>query len=659
MNNPGNRLSAMPFAARAIIVLWVTALAVCYQVPVTAATISQDPTATDTADPSPSLTSPLPSQATDPAYPGPTETATVTLQVTSVAQSSVTATATAAVAPRSIPHEERPIVVVTGFETNPRPGSGAVFQLQLRLRNEGERFAENVKVTLSAENFLSVEGSATGYLNNLDEGSDGHIDFRLRAAAGLAGGVYPLAVALQWDDSYGQTYTDATSIGIEVVADGPVRPALAVVGSRVPSVVAAGVPFAVALDVENVGRVEARQVSLSTSGGSLAPVGTGAGAPITIAPGARATVTIRLVAGSTAERQAVSQPLEIRYDDPSGQRYTEDHVIGVILAGETPFGAVPIIVSYETRVSGRQGADDGVFTLHPGERFDLVLTVRNVGIQAAARTRLTLGSSSTTGSTTGSAASVSLGAFAPVGSGNVLFLDRLEPEETRTVVQPMVTNGAAAAGVHALPIEFSFVDGQGTAQASAEVISLLVGQRVDLRITPLSPVESAVTGMPVPFSVEIMNASAGSVRVGDVEIVGDDKIDVEEGVRFIGALDAGGADVIDATLVPTAVGRAVVTVRVNFQDDFNATNVVEETFAIDVTALPELGFDAPIEQPSDGGNIFVRFIRGLLGLGASPPVARSGPPELDAPSGRPAGRSEETVVEPVSAEEPEGAPSAP
>ena len=108
-------------------------------------------------------------------------------------------------------------------------------------------------------------------------------------------GVYPLQVAMRWDDSYGNTFNDATSLGIPI-GDGPSRPVISVTGSRLPSRVAPGVPFQVALDVVNTGGQEARNLVASPLAGPLSSVGSGGSGPINLAPGGSATLVLALMA---------------------------------------------------------------------------------------------------------------------------------------------------------------------------------------------------------------------------------------------------------------------------------------------------------------------------------------------------------------------------
>jgi hypothetical protein len=267
--------------------------------------------------------------------------------------------------------------------------------------------------------------------------------------------------------------------------------------------------------------------------------------------------------------------------------------------------------------------------------FDLVLDVVNVGVADALRTRLTLGGGSAPSGGAG-------GVFAPLGTGSVRFLDRLSAGEERSITQAMVVDGAAKPGVYVLDVAFDFVDADGQPLQAAEVVTLLVSRPVELRINPLDVVTSTVEGVPIDLAAEIVNAGGATVNVTNAEIVAERMyFEVEDGVRFIGALDKGGIDVIDARLVPSLPPgleedevKAEAKIVVYYFDDFNREQSVERVFEFTIlaAATPEPGAEPDDEEAVEEGSLFWRILKGLFGLGAAAPT----PPEdggMMAPAG--------------------------
>ena len=590
------------------------------------------PTAPPTANP------PVPQQPRTPTPlstfgpPPPTETyvptrpatATPTLvarQPTETPQAGAsTATASIAAEPE-IAHEERPIIIVEGFEADPgRPAAGSQFHLSLHVRNVGEHTAENVELVLSSDTFLPAGQGAVLHVNLVKRSDDATVDTDLTVAAGATAGVHALNIALRWDDSHGGSYTDQTSIGIETGGAGTQRPVIILAGSRLPGRVAPGAPFTLVLDLMNTGAREARNLICSVTNGPLSLQGTGTGEPISLPAGGRATVNLRVQAAQMQSPGAATQTVELRYDDPDGVRYTESQTLGVNVTGDAAIGPMPMVDSYSLDPP----------ELHPGSVFELTMNVMNTGIGDALTTRLALGGGSAPASSSSGASSsggTSLGVFAPLETSNVRFLNRLKAGETRTVTQKMVVDGAAKPGVYVLTVGFSFVDPNGQAMQSSEVVSLLVSRPVNLTLNPTTMVTQVLEAEAVPLSVELVNAGSAAVNVNNAEVTGDKLIAVTDGAsRFIGQLDSGASDTVEATLLPQAVGKSVVTVVVNYTDDFNRPQKIERKFEFQVEKAPEISPQDTLDKPKDDGNIILRILKGLLGLGASPPsYAQPGP----------------------------------
>jgi hypothetical protein len=535
---------------------------------------------------------------------------------------------------------DRPILRVV--KTHVDPGSlapGQDFTVRIDVENVGRRDAEHVQLSLGGTAFLPLDRGAVLYKEEIDAGETRPFETRMRVDSGAASGVFALSLALRWEDGDGNPFADQTSLGIQVVAASKTRPVLAVSVGAVPARCVPGVPFDVAVTLTNTGGSEARNVAVVPAAGPLSPRG-GDAPPVTIAPGASATVDLALMATDAAPPGANAQTLEVRYDDPDGQRYTDTTVVGISVAGDAAMGPVPMVTGYRvvgpgaTAREAPAGADN---VLHPGEVFELQIEVRNVGARDAVSARLALGGGASAAGTTGtsgaSGGSASLGVFAPLETSNVRFLGRLAAGASQTVRQRMVVDGAAKAGVYVLEVQFAFADPDGVGGTSSEVISLLVSRRVSLEINPVSVVTSTIVGSEVPFGIEIVNAGDTKVVVGNAEVVAEGKVDVTDGTVFVGPVDGGSVFPVDATLVGRAPGKAKIKVVVHYTDDFGQAQTIEKPFDLLVEAepAPPPGAVVPVEDRG-GGNVGLRILKGLLGLGASAPQPALMPGAIGAPA---------------------------
>lgn len=560
---------------------------------------------------------------TPPATPAGTLPATVGTPATG-------ATARPSEAPETLPNEERPIIILDRYDVEPgAPLAGQTFRLKLELRNKGEHLAENIRVSLASSSFLPVREGSLVYSNAIDEGDGDSIETELRVAADAKAGSHPITVGLRWDDSWGGTYSDEVTIGVEVGGSGAARPILAVTGTRLPARVVPGIPFTLQLDLLNTGGKEARAVNVAPTQGALALVG-GAGTLVNIAPGASATVTVRLVAAQVQVPGASSQTIELRYDAPEGEHFADPHPLGLSISGDAATGPLPLIAAY--RLNGEENAE-----IHPGETFSLELDLINAGAGAAQQTRMILGAGGAgSGTGAGSAAAAgaaSLGVFAPVGTSNVRFLDLMPAGQSRTEAVRLVVDGAAKPGVYTLEVGFQFVDADGEAQSASSVVSILVSRKLNLVINPVQVVTSTLTGQPMTFVVDIVNQGGSTVNLGNAEVLADGHFALGATVpQYIGQLDAAGFYTLQSDLLPTRAGQAEVTVRVHYQDDFNREQTLERVFPVLVEALEEPPVDPEALEPRlEEGPLVLRILKGLLGLGASPKLV------IPEPEGPPAG----------------------
>ncbi len=539
------------------------------------------------------------------------------------------ATAKPSEAAETLPNEERPIIILDRYDVEPgAPLAGQTFRLKLKLRNKGEHLAENVRVSLASSTFLPVNEGSLVYSNAIDEGDSDSIETDLRVAADAKAGSHPITVGLRWDDSWGGTYSDEVTIGVEVGGSGAARPILAVTGTRLPGRVVPGIPFTLQLDLLNTGGKEARAVNVAPTQGALALVG-GAGSLVNIAPGASATITVRLVAAQVQVPGATSQTIELRYDSPEGEHFADPQPLGLSISGDAATGPLPLITAY--RLNGKENAE-----IHPGETFSLELDLVNAGAGAAQQTRMVLGAGgagSGAGSAAGaSAGAASLGVFAPVGTSNVRFLDRMPAGQARTETMSLVVDGAAKPGVYTLEVGFQFVDADGEAQSASSVVSILVSRKLNLVINPVQVVTSTLTGQPMSFVVDIVNQGSSTVNLGNAEVLTDGHFALGLTTpQYIGQLDAAGFYTLQADLAPTRAGKAEVTVRVHYQDDFNREQTLERVFPVLVEAPEKAPVDPETLQPRlEEGPLVLRILKGLLGLGASPKlVIPEGPPAGD------------------------------
>lgn len=560
-----------------------------------------------------------PPPPSDTATPEPTRTATSlpTASVTSGPTASPTKVATT----ESTAPVKRPAVVITGYNANPsQPGPGNGFSLDLYLANQGRSDARDVQLSLTSETFLPAGTGSVLFVDRIKDGDDATVSTSLVVVQTATVGAHPLAIAIRYVDGDGNSYSEEATISIEVATGNIRKPQVVVSAVRMPGRVAPGIPFTLSMDLANTGGMDARNVLVSPAAGPLAFQGGGLSTPVFIPAGGVAAVSLRLVAASPSEPGAASQTLDIRYDGMDGERFTATQVVGVVITGGAATDPLPMVTSY----SAGQG-----LSLYPGQVFELSLEVTNVGVADALRTMLVFGGGSapsTSGGTgsggTGGSSGTSLGVFAPLETSNVRFLDRVAAGTSTQVTQRLVVDGAAKPGSYTLDVSFNYVDANGEALSNTEVISLLVSRRVALGITAMNPVTNTLAGEPLLFPIEVLNQGGDTVNVTEVSVTGAANASVANGSRFVGQLDSGASDTVEAEITADEAGEAELLVTVRYLDDLNNEQVITKTLTLAVDEAPAMP-DGAERPPSEEGNLFLRLIKGFLGLGASAGQATS------------------------------------
>jgi hypothetical protein len=122
-------------------------------------------------------------------------------------------------------------------------------------------------------------------------------------------------------------------------------------------------------------------------------------------------------------------------------------------------------------------------------------------------------------------------------------------------------------------------------------------------------------------------------------------------VILVGNLDVGMYFTLDATMIPVLPGPFDLLVTIDYTDDFNQSQVITQTLAVDVQEMfmPEPGMEGgeginvPTDQPPETfWQKVLRFFKGLLGLGsdrAAPDTGTEVPvesvPVEEVPPGKP------------------------
>ncbi len=347
----------------------------------------------------------------------------------------------------------------------------------------------------------------------------------------------------------------------------------------------------------------------------------------------------------TGEATDVSQPLRadaslwgavsgvvtvnVSYTDSEGTPYSGVFTVTINLKTPVYSSAPTATATPQARaqlvVGGYQVDLD---PLQPGSIFNLKVNVRNLGTVDAQGVTMVLGGgvsgSDGSGTPTGglSGGSSDLSTFAPLGSSNLIFLDKIPMGEEKIAEAQLIVNVSANPGAYPFKISFAYTNGKGDRVVDDQVITLLVYSLPKVELGFYRDPGILYVGQYSPLPIQITNLGKNTAVLGNLK-VSSDGADITESTALVGPLEPGGYFTVDSMAMPSAAGPLEIRVAVSYSDDFNQPRTVEQILTVQVEEMqiiepiPGEGTDYPvIETPETTMQKVIRFIKGLLGLGS-------------------------------------------
>lgn len=283
--------------------------------------------------------------------------------------------------------------------------------------------------------------------------------------------------------------------------------------------------------------------------------------------------------------------------------------------------------------------------LQPGSQFALTLTVENQGEANARNVTLILGGGSGGSSTVDgtpepgglAGASGTFTEFAPIGSSNVSTIGNLAVGDTRDVTQQLIVNTTTKPGAYPVKVSFVYTDDRGANYVDDQIITLLVFQTPQVEMGFYTEPPPLFAGQQGSLPLQLVNTGRASVVFGNFTVTAENS-ELSNNAIFVGALESGGFFPLDALITPFEAGPLDLLLSVSYTDDFSRPAVLTQTLTIDVQeeipfepvdpgAVPGEGIEGevPVEGEGDSGgdesllDRFLRFLRGLFGLGSDTP----------------------------------------
>lgn len=256
----------------------------------------------------------------------------------------------------------------------------------------------------------------------------------------------------------------------------------------------------------------------------------------------------------------------------------------------------------------------------PGEEFTLHLAVKNESITLAKNIFLTLGATTASstkpseGKDSTSQDTEGTDSLSVLGTSNARFIPTLKGKRDEKISFRLISGGKVSPGVYNLEIKLEYENPAGTSYTSSQTIGVVIKRKADLRIVNLEYPSATTTGKKFTVTAEVINQSGFSVGDISVEFVSND-FEVSEGYLFIGTLETGDSDSLEAKAVAKEAGEKKGQIIVKYKDDFGQEEIVQKEIKIKVK--PAQGKSLTQKSSKEKG-FFARiwaFFKALLGLG--------------------------------------------
>jgi hypothetical protein len=224
--------------------------------------------------------------------------------------------------------------------------------------------------------------------------------------------------------------------------------------------------------------------------------------------------------------------------------------------------------------------------------------------------------------------------FAPLGQSNFAYLGELPPGGQLTSIHALIVNSTTQPGAYPLKLSLIYADTGGKTYTDDQTITLLVYAPPMVEIGFYQPPDTLFAGQPGSLPIQVLNLDRKATVLSRVR-VSSDGAEILNGEMPIGYLDTGLSFTIDSQAIPFAAGPLEILVAVDYVDDFNQPQVIEQVLTLDVLEsepLPEFGgggggeivVEPETSQPETFWAMVLRLLRGLVGLDSAPPETAPG-----------------------------------
>ena len=417
------------------------------------------------------------------------------------------------------------------------------------------------------------------------------------------------------------------------------RPVLTLIAYSASGSVTPGKEFTLSFRVANQGGSKGRNIVFTIVPGDFLPAGSGgviAGG--VIAPDADTGYSQRLISSNELALKSIGTlQIATSYTDDFGTNYSETFNLTFPVTKKSSSSSsrptvTPTLAPRPILLIDGYNVD--VDPLRPGSLFNMEVRVSNVGGSLARSVTEIIGGGTVSGDNGtpgaepgGVSATGGLENFAPLGQSNVAYLGDLAPGAQLTSIHALIVNSTTLPGAYPLRISLIYSDNSGRVYTDDQTITLLVYAPPMLEIGFYQAPDPLFVGQPGSLPIQVLNLDRKPAILSRVRVESDGA-EILNGELPIGYLDTGLSFTIDTQAMPFQAGPLDIVVSVDYVDDFNEPQVIQQTLTVEViegAPIPEdFGgggggvVEPEVAQPESFWDKVLRFLRALLGLDSAP-----------------------------------------
>lgn len=542
--------------------------------------------------------------------------------------------------PLPTPQPGTPAVAVRGFSVTPAPARvGDSMTIRVELVNQGTDIAQGIVLSLGQSEAFVPAGASGIIVGDLFPGAVVQAVINANVTNSAVNGANVIPLSISYRSSSGETLT-ATGSASATVEKSPDTSLLTLLNYTVsPQVVTPGETVTINVEVLNAGTTTALNTLIRVKGeNSVLQAGSRGDTFLVgnVFPGGRIGAEIEMLVSQDAKPGAQVQPVEILYNNESGEQQTFSTSMTIVVDRSSRPEPLLLLKDYTIDVD----------ELAPGSSFTLEATIENIGTGGASNALVSFGSNisttttdsgsgdddengSGTGGTGGSGGGSSgptSAAFAPIGTGETTFIGALDSGATVTLEQRFLVSGTTKSGIYNLPITLRYDQPSGQSAQTVLQVNLLVVAQPRIQVTLQSPMpEEIEIGSTLVLAWQVQNLETTDVRLGSAA-VSVDKGEVINGAEtFLGRLTGDKRATFEGTIMPAEEGEMTVQLVIDYTDDMNRLRTFTYEYTTNVTAPmlppeetaepgPMIPEEPVIEEPAQSST-FIDLLFGFIGLG--------------------------------------------